>query len=95
MKVLVVDDEKDVQTLFEQRFRKEIRNGEIQLRFAFSGGPRLVSISIVTMVSVLQCLHTFGLYTSAVDCGGRITCVAVCNLMHGMVIFLLVLLSIP
>jgi len=37
MKVLVVDDETDVQTLFEQRFRKEIKNGEIVLRFAFSG----------------------------------------------------------
>lgn len=29
MTILVVDDEKDVQTLFEQRFRKEIRNGDI------------------------------------------------------------------
>ena len=37
MKILVVDDEKDMQTLFEQRFRKEIRNGEIQFVFAFSG----------------------------------------------------------
>ena len=26
MKILVVDDEKDMQMLFEQRFRKEIRN---------------------------------------------------------------------
>jgi CheY-like chemotaxis protein len=37
MKVLVVDDEKDMQMLFEQRFRKEIRNGDIQFVFAFSG----------------------------------------------------------
>ena len=37
MKVLVVDDEKDVQTLFEQRFRKEIKSGEIEFVFAFSG----------------------------------------------------------
>lgn len=37
MKILVVDDEKDVQALFEQRFRKEIRNGEMQFVFAFSG----------------------------------------------------------
>jgi CheY-like chemotaxis protein len=37
MKVLVVDDEKDMQMLFEQRFRKEIKNGEIQFVFAFSG----------------------------------------------------------
>ncbi|MBP8067043.1 MAG: response regulator [Pedobacter sp.] len=37
MKVLVVDDEVDVKTLFEQRFRKEIKNNEIELEFAFSG----------------------------------------------------------
>lgn len=41
MKILVVDDERDIQVLFEQRFRKEIRNGEIQLVFAFSGEEAL------------------------------------------------------
>ena len=42
MKVLVVDDEKDVQTLFEQRFRKEIKSNEVQLAFAFSGEEALL-----------------------------------------------------
>jgi two-component system, chemotaxis family, chemotaxis protein CheY len=37
MKILVVDDERDMQTLFEQRFRKEIRSGEMEFVFAFSG----------------------------------------------------------
>ncbi len=37
MKILVVDDEADVQVLFEQRFRKEIRNGELNLMFATNG----------------------------------------------------------
>ena len=37
MKILVVDDEKDVQMLFQQRFRKEIRKGEMEFVFAFSG----------------------------------------------------------
>ncbi|CAN5835185.1 response regulator [soil metagenome] len=41
MKILVVDDEKDVQVLFEQRFRKEIRGGEIEFAFAFSGEEAL------------------------------------------------------
>ena len=41
MKVLVVDDEQDVKTLFEQRFRKEIRNGDIEFAFAFSGEEAL------------------------------------------------------
>ena len=37
MKILVVDDETDVQSLFEQRFRKEIRSKQVELVFAFSG----------------------------------------------------------
>lgn len=41
MKILVVDDEKDVQVLFEQRFRKEMRSGEMQFVFAFSGEEAL------------------------------------------------------
>ena len=41
MKILVVDDEKDVQILFEQRFRKEIKNNEMQFVFAFSGEEAL------------------------------------------------------
>ncbi len=40
-KVLVVDDERDIQTLFEQRFRKEIKNGELFFVFAFSGEEAL------------------------------------------------------
>ena len=41
MKVLVVDDEKDVQVLFQQKFRKEIREGEMNFAFAFSGEEAL------------------------------------------------------
>ena len=41
MKILVVDDETDVQTLFEQRFRREIKNGEMHCDFAFSGEQAL------------------------------------------------------
>ena len=45
MKILVVDDEKDVQILFEQRFRKEIKTGEINFVFAFSGEEALVYLN--------------------------------------------------
>jgi len=41
MKFLVVDDEKDVEFLFRQKFRKEIRKGELELVFAFSGQEAL------------------------------------------------------
>ncbi|MFI5153634.1 MAG: response regulator [Chitinophagales bacterium] len=41
MKILVVDDEKDIQILFEQRFRKEIRSGEMHFVFTYSGEEAL------------------------------------------------------
>jgi len=41
MKFLVVDDERDVEMLFRQKFRKEIRSGLIELEFAFSGKDAL------------------------------------------------------
>src|SRR6056297_752253 len=41
MKILVVDDEKDIQPLFEQRFRREIKNGKINFVFAYSGEEAL------------------------------------------------------
>lgn len=41
MKILVVDDEADVQPLFLQRFRKEIKNHEFDFDFALSGEQAL------------------------------------------------------
>ena len=41
MKILVVDDEQDTQTLFEQRFRKETRSSLVEFVFAFSGEEAL------------------------------------------------------
>ncbi|MCW3107799.1 MAG: Fis family transcriptional regulator [Segetibacter sp.] len=41
MKILVVDDEKDMQTLFQQRFRKEIKDHQADFAFASSGEEAL------------------------------------------------------
>lgn len=41
MKILIVDDETSIQRLYQQRFRKEIRSGLIELNFAFSGEEAL------------------------------------------------------
>ncbi len=41
MKFLVVDDEMDVEILFRQKFRKEIRDGAVEFQFAFSGSEAL------------------------------------------------------
>lgn len=45
MKILVVDDEHDVKTLFEQRFRKEIKSGDVTFVFAFSGEEAIVYLT--------------------------------------------------
>ena len=45
MKILVVDDETDVQTLFEQRFRREIRDRQMEFAFAFSGEQALAYLN--------------------------------------------------
>jgi len=45
MKILVVDDERDIQTLFEQRFRKEIKEKILEFVFAFSGEEALTYLN--------------------------------------------------
>lgn len=41
MKILVVDDELDIKDLFLQRFRKEVKNKEMDFAFANSGEEAL------------------------------------------------------
>ena len=54
--VLVVDDEEDVKWLFKQRFRKEIRSGLIDLRFAFSGEQALTVLRGETAADIMLIL---------------------------------------
>ncbi|MEO7444065.1 MAG: response regulator [Ferruginibacter sp.] len=53
MKILVVDDEVDVKTLFEQRFRKQIKAGSLELVFAFSGEEALKYLNLNEHEAVL------------------------------------------
>lgn len=53
MKILVVDDEKDMEILFQQRFRKEIRDDEVQFAFASSGEEALIYLSQIEHEAVL------------------------------------------
>jgi len=53
MKILVVDDERDVKDLFLQRFRKEIRKGELTFMFAFSGEEALQTLNTLEQEAVL------------------------------------------
>lgn len=45
LRVLVVDDEPDVETLFRQQFRREVRSGLFALDFAPSGEAALCKLS--------------------------------------------------
>jgi CheY-like chemotaxis protein len=53
MKILVVDDERDIQTLFEQRFRKEIKDKTLVFAFAFSGEEALAYLNLHEHEAVL------------------------------------------
>ena len=46
--ILVVDDEPDVEMLFRQHFRKELRAGEFSMEFAQSADEALEAISTAT-----------------------------------------------
>jgi DNA-binding NtrC family response regulator len=39
--VLIVDDERDIESLYRQKFRKELRDGLLDFHFSFSGSEAL------------------------------------------------------
>lgn len=41
MNIMIVDDEKDVQFLFQQKFRKEIKQSKVKFSFSFSAEEAL------------------------------------------------------
>lgn len=49
MKIMVVDDEKDVQILFTQKFRKELKSGKLKFYFATSAEEALISLQGETL----------------------------------------------
>jgi len=47
MRLIVFDEERDVQFLFQQKFRKELRNGEVKIYYAFNGYSALELIETI------------------------------------------------
>lgn len=56
MKLLIVDDERDVEQLYRQRFRKELKAGDIQIVFAFSAMDAMELLSSLSPMDVLLVL---------------------------------------
>ena len=48
MKIMVVDDERDIEFLFRQQFRKETKEGLLELYYAFSGEEALQYLHAIT-----------------------------------------------
>ncbi|MBD2701758.1 response regulator [Spirosoma sp. BT702] len=61
MKILVVDDETQIQPLFMQRFRHEISRGEISLTFAQSGEEALVKLEDSGVILILSDINMPGM----------------------------------
>jgi len=64
MKIMIVDDERDVEILFRQQFRKEVRDGLIDLCYAFSGEEALEylkSLSPPDVVCILSDINMPGI----------------------------------
>jgi len=53
MKILIVDDEQDIRILFEQRFRREIREGLHTFSFCYSGEEALAFLQECPSEAVL------------------------------------------
>ena len=63
-RILVVDDEADVETLFRQQFRREIRDGRFKMDFARSAAEALQLIDAVageTLILILSDLNMPGM----------------------------------
>jgi len=54
--ILVVDDEPDVEMLFRQQFRRDLREGRFRMEFAQSGDLALQRITDATGVSLILIL---------------------------------------
>lgn len=61
MRILVVDDESQIQPLFEQRFRHEITRGEINLTFARSGEEALATMPDSGVILILSDINMPGM----------------------------------
>ena len=56
MKIMVVDDERDVEFLFRQSFRKELRDGVIEFTFSLSGEDALTYLKNLRAMDIVLLL---------------------------------------
>jgi CheY-like chemotaxis protein len=62
--ILVVDDEPDVEELFRQRFRHDLRNGRFTMEFAYSSSvalERIVDAGEASLILILSDINMPGM----------------------------------
>lgn len=64
MKILIVDDETDIESLFRQKFKNEIKEGKVEFQFFFSGENAieyLTEINAADIVLILSDINMPGM----------------------------------
>ena len=56
IKILIVDDEQDVETMFRQQFRRQIKTGEVELHFAFSAPDAMSYMNTLNPFDIVMLL---------------------------------------
>ena len=56
LKILIVDDEQDVEMMFRQQFRKQVKAGEVELHFAFSAPDALTYMDTLKPFDIVMLL---------------------------------------
>ena len=65
--VLVVDDEPDIEVLFRQQFRQELRSGRFTMEFAKSAAAALARITDAAAASLILILSDINMPMSGLD----------------------------
>jgi YesN/AraC family two-component response regulator len=56
IKIMIVDDEQDVESLFTQRFRRDLKSNNLEFHFAFSAEDALNYISTLNPIDIVLIL---------------------------------------
>ncbi len=56
IKIMIVDDEQDVESLFNQRFRRDLKSNNLEFQFAFSAEDALNYISSLNPIDIVLIL---------------------------------------
>lgn len=56
IKIMIVDDEQDVESLFMQRFRKDLKSNQLEFHFAFSAESAIQYLSTLNPIDIVLIL---------------------------------------